>query len=426
MVMTSVTGTGKGAYTPVAAFSGLPSLAAVQMQVQSNPPAALTLTTGYEDLTGPSQTVTYEVLFSDPFSSETATIYPIVYYPPASLPSSLLSNLPKPDSWATVTPATFAPYYSSTGNQSTAPLGQIDGTPRFMQTTGAASGLFTIAPCTPALSSVTPNSAVALGPATPVTIMGSGFTGGSVVSFTPPGGAPTPIAPSQVRLGQIAATIPAPLLTTAGAAQIVVANDAVTLSNALPFTIKTGQTISFAALTNRPLGSPPFTVSATATSGKTVSFHSQTMPICTVSGTTVTLVTSGTCTVQATQAGDATFAAAPFVNRSFQVTTVPQLVVTRSLSRNSITHEVVVLVTIMNNGSAAASNVQLTVAKIASTVTTTALPQSLGTIATGGAFAQVTVRFPGSVGISGAMTTLRLGGTYTGGSFGTTARITLP
>jgi len=80
------------------------------------------------------------------------------------------------------------------------------------------------------------------------------------------------------------------------------------------------QTITFAALSNQPFGSPPFTVSATASSGLTVSFNSQTTKVCTVSGTTVTLVAIGTCTVQAKQAGSSNWAAATPVNQSFQVT----------------------------------------------------------------------------------------------------------
>ena len=80
------------------------------------------------------------------------------------------------------------------------------------------------------------------------------------------------------------------------------------------------QTITFGALANQAFGTAPFTVSATASSGLTVSFNSQTTGVCTVSGTTVTLVAVGTCTIQATQAGNANYAAATPVNQSFQVT----------------------------------------------------------------------------------------------------------
>lgn len=80
------------------------------------------------------------------------------------------------------------------------------------------------------------------------------------------------------------------------------------------------QTITFGPLSNKVLSSPPFTVSATASSGLPVSFASLTQSVCTVSGNTVTLVAVGTCTIQATQAGNATYAAATPVDQSFLVT----------------------------------------------------------------------------------------------------------
>jgi hypothetical protein len=79
------------------------------------------------------------------------------------------------------------------------------------------------------------------------------------------------------------------------------------------------QTISFAPLPDRLVGDPPFTVTATASSGLPVAFASLTPPVCTVSGNTVTLVTTGTCTIQATQPGNANFAPAPPVNQLFAV-----------------------------------------------------------------------------------------------------------
>ena len=79
------------------------------------------------------------------------------------------------------------------------------------------------------------------------------------------------------------------------------------------------QTITFGALSNLTLGSAPFTLSATASSGLSVSFASTTTSVCTVSGTMATLVAVGTCTIQATQAGNASYSAATPVSQSFQV-----------------------------------------------------------------------------------------------------------
>jgi hypothetical protein len=86
----------------------------------------------------------------------------------------------------------------------------------------------------------------------------------------------------------------------------------------------TPQTISFGALGNQVLGTAPFTVSATGGgSGNPVVFSSTTTSVCLAggtNGTTVTLVTTGTCTLQATQAGGAGFAAATPVTQGFTVT----------------------------------------------------------------------------------------------------------
>jgi large repetitive protein len=60
-------------------------------------------------------------------------------------------------------------------------------------------------------------------------------------------------------------------------------------------------------------------LSASATSGLAVSFSSDTPAVCSVSGTSVTAMTAGTCTVMASQAGSARYLAAPDVAQSFQV-----------------------------------------------------------------------------------------------------------
>lgn len=86
------------------------------------------------------------------------------------------------------------------------------------------------------------------------------------------------------------------------------------------FTVATAnQTITFGALGGKTYGNAPFTVGATATSGLTVTFSSATAPVCTVTGTTVTIVGAGTCTINANQAGDTNWNAAPQVSRSFAV-----------------------------------------------------------------------------------------------------------
>jgi RHS repeat-associated protein len=92
-----------------------------------------------------------------------------------------------------------------------------------------------------------------------------------------------------------------------------------------------GQTITFGALAGQTYGVAPFTIGATASSGLPVSFASLTTAVCTVSGNTVTIVAAGTCTIQASQAGNATYAAAPNVNQSFSVAKAAQTITFNAL-----------------------------------------------------------------------------------------------
>ncbi|MDE2386611.1 MAG: InlB B-repeat-containing protein [Actinomycetales bacterium] len=77
--------------------------------------------------------------------------------------------------------------------------------------------------------------------------------------------------------------------------------------------------ITFGALSGKTYGDASFNLAATASSGLTVAFTSATTGVCTVSGTTVTIVSAGTCTINANQAGNATYAAATQVQQSFTV-----------------------------------------------------------------------------------------------------------
>ncbi len=78
------------------------------------------------------------------------------------------------------------------------------------------------------------------------------------------------------------------------------------------------QTIDFPALPNTsPIGT--VTLRATASSGLPVSYSSTTPTICTVSGSVGNPKAAGTCTIEATQAGNADYNPAPPVSQSFTV-----------------------------------------------------------------------------------------------------------
>jgi hypothetical protein len=103
---------------------------------------------------------------------------------------------------------------------------------------------------------------------------------------------------------------------------------------------KTDQTISFAPLPNKTVGDADFTLTATATasSGLPVSFSAE--GDCGVSGATVHITGAGSCTITASQAGDADRNAAPAVSRTFSIAapkpvTPPQVKITSGPPRET-------------------------------------------------------------------------------------------
>jgi len=84
------------------------------------------------------------------------------------------------------------------------------------------------------------------------------------------------------------------------------------------------QAITFGALADGTYGDPDITLTATsdASPGLPVAFASQTPTVCSVTGTTASILAAGTCTVRASQPGDLTRAAATPVDRSFTVARV--------------------------------------------------------------------------------------------------------
>jgi hypothetical protein len=79
------------------------------------------------------------------------------------------------------------------------------------------------------------------------------------------------------------------------------------------------QAIVFAAIANRTRIDPPFAITASASSSLPISFESLTPGVCTMLGNQVTLNDAGTCTLRASQPGNATYFAATAVTQSFTV-----------------------------------------------------------------------------------------------------------
>jgi hypothetical protein len=101
------------------------------------------------------------------------------------------------------------------------------------------------------------------------------------------------------------------------------------------------------------------------------------------------------------------------------------LIMTPTLARDGGTNEVVVTVSLANTGGTAATGVQVNSATIGGTSTTTLLPAVMPDVPAGGS-SSVVLRFPGSVGTAGSRVVLSVGGVYSAGSFGGSARVVLP
>ncbi|MBL0218681.1 MAG: hypothetical protein IPQ07_32995 [Myxococcales bacterium] len=90
---------------------------------------------------------------------------------------------------------------------------------------------------------------------------------------------------------------------------------------------KGDQTISFTSTAPAPgvAGGPTYTVTATATSGLTVTFSidPSSAAVCSIASSTVTFLTIGTCTINANQAGNTNFNAAPQVQQMVTVAAPP-------------------------------------------------------------------------------------------------------
>jgi hypothetical protein len=136
-------------------------------------------------------------------------------------------------------------------------------------------------------------------------------------------------------------------------------------------------------------------------------------------GETLSVTFTPTDTTDYTAAGTSTTIT---VNPAAPPASPADLVVTRLLTRSG--GNVLVQLTISNTGGTEADNVVLTNVRVGADVATP-LPQNLGTIAAG-VSVQATVTVPGSVGASGAASSLTVSGTYSGGTFNSSSRITLP
>jgi len=86
------------------------------------------------------------------------------------------------------------------------------------------------------------------------------------------------------------------------------------------------QTITFAQPVDQAMNGGPLVVAPTASSGLTPVLTSSTPTICSVSGMSISFVGAGVCTIDANQPGDAAYAPADPVSRSFDISAVAQTI----------------------------------------------------------------------------------------------------
>ena len=120
------------------------------------------------------------------------------------------------------------------------------------------------------------------------------------------GGTPTAtFANAAVGTG-IAVTVTGYLLTGSASAYYSLTQPTGLTANIDPTSLL-NQTITFNALPNKTYGDAPFNLTATASSGLTVTYLSSNTSVATVSGNVVTVLSPGTTTITAKQAGNGTY-----------------------------------------------------------------------------------------------------------------------
>jgi hypothetical protein len=113
---------------------------------------------------------------------------------------------------------------------------------------------------------------------------------------------------------------------------------------------KASQTITFGSLANHTFGDMPVQLTATASSGLAVSFSAGSTDQCTIAGATVTITGAGSCTVTASQPGDANDTAAPTVSQTFSIARASSVTTVASSANPSILKQGVTFTVTVTSG----------------------------------------------------------------------------
>ena len=102
------------------------------------------------------------------------------------------------------------------------------------------------------------------------------------------------------------------------------------------FMVELGQTITFPAVTAPEYAGTNIALYATASSGLAVSYTASTPAVCAMTGGSVALLITGTCTIEAMQTGNASYAAAPPVTQSFAVSKASQTITFAKIATQTV------------------------------------------------------------------------------------------
>ena len=177
-------------------------------------------------------------------------------------------------------------------------------------------------------------------PATTLTLSATGGSGSGAVTYTSDTLSVCTVSGSTV-------TILAAGTCTVSATKASDTNYLSATSDPVSITVaKAAQSITFTAPATKTYGTAPFALSATSSAGLTVTFTSDTLDVCTVSGSTVTILAAGTCTITASQAGSSNYDAALDLARSFTISKASQATLTVVPATTSGTYDPTTPVTI--------------------------------------------------------------------------------
>ena len=305
--------------------------------------------------------------------------------------------------------------------------GNFYGTTRYGGTYGPGTVfVFSLGGSAPVVSSLTPSSTPACGPAFTLTVNGSSFVSGAVINWN--GAALTTTFVSATKL---TASVPASDIAAPGTASITVSQSGQT-SNAATFTITNpAPVVKSLSPSSADAGGPGFTLIVKGScflNSSVVDWNGASLSTTFVSAAELKAVvpasliaSSGTAqvTVVTPSPGGGTSASKPF---TILQTTLK--LAGASLTRNT-DGSYTAVVSIKNAGFLAANNTAIKKSTLGAANTSTTLPLAVGSIAAG-ATATATLKYSSAAGTSGSVVKLVVSGAFTGGTFSGSLKAMLP